>query len=248
MSDDAPAPDAPLPYVAIRALFDTLGVATFGAALPEGRIQWMNGAGDVVASASCEVVLSWAAGNDSILWGTKLPGFAEAGVPCVPLPEAQPESQVGVTKEEAESIATAACMGGGAQFLYEAPTGGGCLFLAVREFRPGAPGEEDAAAAAGRLDKARTWAAQSLARLANALEEDDARADAVAALGAFARDLRNQADLVIAGLPAAASVRSLAERAEDLQAIAEADPAGAAAALRAEVAEVGRWGATIGDA
>ncbi len=247
MSDDAPAPDAPLPYVAIRALFDNLGVATFGAALPEGRIQWMNGAGEVVAHGSCEVVLSWASGNDSILWGTKLPGFAEAGVPCVPLPEAQPESQIGVTKEEAEAIATAACMGSGAPFLYEAPTGGGCLFLVVTEFHPGAPGE-DAAAAAGRLDKARRWAAQWLARHAQALEADESRAEAVAALGAFARDLRNQADLVIAGLPAAASVRALAERVEDLQSVADADPSGAAAALRAEVAEVGRWGASVGDA
>lgn len=248
MSDEIPASaDAPLPFVAIRAMFDSLGVATFGAALPEGRIQWMNGDGDVVASARCKVVLSWAAGNDSYLWATRLPGFAEAGVPVVELPDGEEESKVGVTKEEAESIATAACMNTGVQFMYEAPTGGGCLFLAVEGFLPGAP-DEDPSAAAARLDKARGWAARTLASIAAALEEGEGNRESVGAMGAFAKDLRNQADLALTGLPGAADVRTLAERVEDLQSIAESDPSGAAEALRAEVAGIGQWGATVGEA
>jgi hypothetical protein len=238
-----------MPYVAIRMMFDQLGVASFGAALPEGDIHWMDDRGNIVARAKCAVVLSWAEGNRSILWGTKLPGFAEAGVPVVPLPEGQEESVLDVDKDDAESIATSACIGTNDpfQFMYEAPTGGGCLFLAVREFRPGAP-NEDAAAGQKRLEKARAWAASTLANLANVLEEDATRSEAIAAMGALGKNLRNQADLVIAGLPAAASVRMLAERVEDLQAIAEHDPAGAATALRAEVSEVGRWSASVGDA
>ena len=165
----------------------------------------------------------------------------------VPLPEGEEVSKVGVSKEEAESIATAACMGSGVQFMYEAPTGGGCLFLAVERFLPGAP-DEDPAAAAARLDKARGWAARTLAGLALALEQGEESREAVGGMGAFAKDLRNQADLALTGLPGAADVRSLAERVEDLQAIAGSDPAGAAAALRAEVSGIGRWGATIGDA
>lgn len=243
--EESPAP--PMPYVAIRMMFDQLGVASFGAALPEGDIHWMDERGDIVARAKCAVVLSWAEGNRSIMWGTKLPGFAEAGVPVVPLPEGQDESVLDVDKDDAESIATGACMGGDAQFIYEAPTGGGCLFLAVREFRPGAP-NEDVAAGLKRLEKARAWAASTLANLANVLEEDATRSEAIESMGALGKNLRNQADLVIAGLPAAASVRMLADRVEDLQAIAEADPAGAAAALRAEVSEVGRWSASVGDA
>ena len=248
MSAEIPeSADAPLPFVAIRALFDSLGVESFGAALPEGRIHWMNGSGRTVASARCKVVLSWASGNDSILWATKLPGFAEAGVPVVSLPEGQEEMQEGVTKEDAESIATAACMGTGVQFLYEAPTGGGCLFLAVDHFTPGSP-DEDPSAAAARLDTARGWAARTIAGLAVALEEGEGSRESVGAMGAFAKDLRNQAALALVGLPGAADVQALAERVEELQAIAESDPAGAAAALRAEVAGIGRWGATVGDA
>lgn len=248
MSEEIPeSADAPLPFVAIRALFDSLGVQSFGAALPEGRIHWMNGNGDTVASARCKVVLSWAAGNDSILWATKVPGFAEAGIPVVPLPDGQDEMQEGVSREDAESIATAACMGTGVQFLYEAPTGGGCLFLAIDHFTPGSP-DEDPAAAAARLDNARSWAARNLASLAAALEEGQGSRESLGAMGAFAKDLRNQAALALTGLPGAADVQTLAERVEDLQAIAEADPAGAAAALRAEVAGIGQWGATVGDA
>ncbi|MEC8424572.1 MAG: hypothetical protein VX000_12400 [Myxococcota bacterium] len=248
MSDEIPTTaDAPLPFVAIRALFDSLGVATFGAALPEGRIQWMDAQGTVVATARCRVVLSWAAGNESYLWATRLPGFSEAGVPVVPLPDGEEESRVGVTKEEAESVATAACMGTGVQFLYEAPTGGGCLFLAVEQFAPGAP-DEDRGGAAARFEKARTWAARTLARLAETIESEAGSRASLEAMGAFAKDLRNQSDLALTGLPGAASVRQLADRVEDLQAVAGADPTGAAAALRAEVAGIGAWGGTIGEA
>ena len=67
-------------------------------------------------------------------------------------------------------------------------------------------------------------------------------------MGAFAKDLRNQADLALIGLPASATVRELAEAIEALQPEAETDPARVAAALRSRVSEVGRWGATVGDA
>ena len=137
------------------------------------------------------------------------------------------------------------CMADPMQFIYEAPTGGGCLFLAVDGFRPGSE-DESPEAASDRLKRAQQWAARTLAGIADALEARDD--GAIGSMGAFAKDLRNQADLALVGLPASATVRELTEAVEALQPEAETDPAQVAAALRSRVSEVGRWGATVGDA
>ena len=129
-----------MPFEEIQRLFTTLGVRDFGAALPEGRIQWMNADGAVVADGRCVAVLSWAAPNQSIAWAEALPHFKSAGVPTVARPEGLPEYQVGLPEGLAEQLANRAARDAGALFLYAAPTGGGSkLFLAVTEFTPAEP-------------------------------------------------------------------------------------------------------------
>lgn len=136
-----------LSFEEIERLFSSLGVRDFGAALPEGRIQWMNAEGAVVANGKCVAVLSWAAPNQSIAWAEALPHFKEAGVPVVARPEGLSEYQVGVPEKLAEQLANRAARDAAAIFLYTAPTGGGSkLFLAVTEFVPVA-GQVDAAEA-----------------------------------------------------------------------------------------------------
>lgn len=126
-----------LSFEEIARLFTSLGVRDFGAALPEGRIQWMNAEGTVVANGRCVAVLSWAAPNQSIAWAEALPHFKDAGVPTVARPEGLPEYQVGVPEGLAEQLANRAAKDAAALFLYTAPTGGGSkLFLAVTAFEP----------------------------------------------------------------------------------------------------------------
>lgn len=125
------------PFEEIQRLFSSLGVRDFGAALPEGRIQWMNADGAVVATGRCVAVLSWAAPNQSIAWAEALPHFKSAGVPTLARPEGLPEYQVGVPETLAEQLASRSARDASAVFLYTAPTGGGSkLYLAVTEFTP----------------------------------------------------------------------------------------------------------------
>lgn len=129
-----------LSYDEIKGLFASLGVADFDAALPEGRIQWMEANGRVVATGRCAAILSWAAQNNSIAWAEALPHFQAAGVPTLTRPEGLPEYQAGVPENMAEQLAGRVARDHGALFLYAAPTGGGSkLYLAVTAFTPIVP-------------------------------------------------------------------------------------------------------------
>ena len=48
----------PLTYTEIETLFESLQIKTFSASLPEGRIEWINTTGAVVASGTCQAILS----------------------------------------------------------------------------------------------------------------------------------------------------------------------------------------------
>ena len=126
----------PLTYTEIEALFETLQIKTFNAALPEGRIEWLDASGAVVAAGACQAILSWSSGNSSLMWAEAIAAFQQAGVPCLPAPDAN-TYQEGVTEAEAEVLATQAAQLTNAQFLYDAKTSEHSkLFLAIRDFRP----------------------------------------------------------------------------------------------------------------
>ena len=126
----------PLTYTQIEQLFETLQIKTFNAALPEGRIEWLDARGTVVATGACQAILSWSGGNNSLMWAEAIAAFKDAGVPCLPAPD-EDTYQEGVTEAEAESLATQAAQLTNAQFLYDAPTSPQSkLFLAIRNFRP----------------------------------------------------------------------------------------------------------------
>ena len=203
---------APLPFKEVQALFESLGVKDFGAALPEGRIHWTDASGAVVAHARCRAILSWAATNHSIMWAEAITGFQQAGVPCLPAPEGEDPYVEDIDEDLAQELAGQSAQLVNAQFLYAAPTGGGGkLFLAVTEFTPGAiaedPGQE-----ARRVEAARAWAAQRLARLAELLESGEV--DEVATLlGALSGQARQQADFVVRGTDLAPRLSGLATQA-----------------------------------
>lgn len=203
---------SPLTFADVEELFRTLGVKSFGAALPEGRIQWTNEAGEVVAHARCQAVLSWAATNNSLMWAEALGHFQQAGVPCLPKLDGEEDYLEGVTEEQAQELATQAAQLTGAQFLYAAPMGGGGqLFLAVREFRAGAEAP-DPDAEERRQDATRAWAGQKLRGLAKVIREgrtDEARA----LLGALPDQATQQAEYVVQGTPVAARLKDLADQA-----------------------------------
>lgn len=125
----------------IQQIFASLGVRDFDAALPEGRIRWLNADGAVVATARCAAILSYASANQSMAWAEALPHFKAAGVPCLERPEGLPEYQVNITEAMAEQLAARIARNAGADFLYPAKTGpGSLLYLSVSEFTPvGAP-------------------------------------------------------------------------------------------------------------
>jgi len=127
----------PLTYDDIERLFSELKIATFDAALPEGRIRWLDGGGRVVAAAECQAILSWSGKNSSLMWAEAIPSFQEAGVPCLPAADEDTPYQEGVEVVEAEALARQAAQLTGAQFLYPAKTGpDSTLFLAIRGFQP----------------------------------------------------------------------------------------------------------------
>ncbi len=121
----------------IQQTFTALGVRDFSAALPEGRIQWLNAGGAVVAHARCAAVLSYASANQSMAWAEALPHFQQAGVPVLERPDGLPEYQVSVTEQMAEQMAARVARNAGAQFLYPAKYGNGSLlYLSITEFTP----------------------------------------------------------------------------------------------------------------
>ncbi|MFT4980150.1 MAG: hypothetical protein ACI8S6_006062 [Myxococcota bacterium] len=125
----------PLNYTEIEALFTSLGIASFDAALPEGKIRWLDGDGKIVAAGRCQAILSWTGANDSLMWASAIPAFIETSVPCLPPPDAE-TYQDGVGEIEAEALARQSAQLTGAQFLYAAATGPESkLFLAIRDFR-----------------------------------------------------------------------------------------------------------------
>lgn len=203
----------PLRFAEVKDLFDTLGVQDFSAALPEGRIHWINGDGAVVAHARCRAILSWAATNNSILWAEAIASYQEAGVPCLPAPEGEEPFVEDIDETVAQELAGQSAQLVNAQFLYAAATGGGGkLFLAITDFTPGTPAE-DPGAEGRRVAAARTWTHARLQRLGALLKEG--RADEVAGLLlALAGQSRQQADYVVRGTDLAPRLSGLAAQAQ----------------------------------
>lgn len=201
-----------LTFAQVEQLFSTLGVKNFGAALPEGRIHWTNEEGAVVAHARCQAVLSYAAANGSIMWCSAMEHFEKAGVPCLPAPDDAPAYEEDIDEDTALELATQTAQLTGAQFLYAAPSGGGSkLFLAIRDFHPGAP-EEDASTVARRVAAAKAWATARLQNLATMIGEG--RTDEAARLlGSFDGELRQQAEFVVNGTPLAGRLSGLSGQA-----------------------------------
>jgi len=187
----------PLSFEQVAILFESLGVHSFGAALPEGRIQWTNTEDEVVAHARCQAILSYASTNASVMWAEKIPSFTQAGVPCLPAPDDTGYEQ-GLDENEAQELATQAAQLTNAQFLYAAPTGGGGkLFLAIRDFTPGKP-EADPEADAKRLVSTMAWAQERLQQLSGLLSDERVE-EAPGLLKAFASQAKQQADFVVPG-------------------------------------------------
>jgi hypothetical protein len=203
---------SPLAFKELQALFDSLGVKDFGAALPEGRIHWTDAGGKVVAHARCRAILSWASTNHSIMWAEAIASFQQAGVPCLPAPEGEDPYVQDIDEDLAQELAGQSAQLVNAQFLYAAPTGGGGkLFLAVTDFTPGAM-DEDPGQEARRIEAARGWAAERLVRLAALLEQGEV--DEVATLlGSLSGQARQQADFVVRGTDLAPRLSGLATQA-----------------------------------
>ncbi len=212
-----------LTFAQVEQLFGTLGVKNFGAALPEGRIHWTNEAGDIVAHARCQAVLSYASANSSLMWCAAMDHFESAGVPCLPAPDEGPAYEADVTEEIALELATQAAQLTGAQFLYAAPSGGGSqLFLAIRDFHPGAP-EEDPSTQARRVAAARSWATARLRSVSTMIGEG--RTDEAAAmLRSFDGELRQQAEFIVQGSDLAPRLAGLSSQAALWAEQAEAEP------------------------
>jgi hypothetical protein len=187
----------PLTFDQVAELFESLGVQSFGAALPEGQIHWTNKDGKIVAHARCQAILSFAATNASVMWAEKIPSFTEAGVPCLPAPDDDGYEE-GVDENEAQELASQAAQLANAQFLYAAPTGGGGkLFLAIRNFTAGAP-EPDANEEARRLKATTAWVQERLRQLSTLLASDRSE-EAPGLLKAFADQAKQQATFVVPG-------------------------------------------------
>lgn len=202
-----------LTFADVQELFSTLGVKSFGAALPEGRIHWTNEAGEIVAHGRCQAVLSWAATNNSAMWAEAMSHFQQAGVPCLPKLDGEDDYMEDCDAAAAEVMATQAAQLTGATFLYAAPMGGGGqLFLAIRDFKAGAQAP-DPDAEQRRQDATRAWAGQKLRGLAKLVREgrlDEARS----LLAALPAQANQQAEYVVQGTPVAARLQDLAVQAE----------------------------------
>lgn len=212
----------PLSFEQVAILFESLGVHSFGAALPEGRIQWTNTAGEVVAYARCQAILSYAATNASVMWAEKITSFTEAGVPCLPAPD-DTGYEEGLDENEAQELATQAAQLVSAQFLYAAPTGGGGkLFLAIRGFTPGKP-EADPAADAKRLASTMQWVQERLRQLSGLLSDERAN-EAPGLLKAFASQAKQQADFVVPGTDLSGRLTGLSVQATTWSTALQMDP------------------------
>lgn len=213
----------------IQKLFHTLGIRTFDAALPEGRITWLDEHRAPVAHGRCAAVLSWAASNQSLCWAEALPHFKSAGVPTVARPEGMPEYQEGVPGRFAENLAARAAQDTAAEFLYEAKTGGGgVLYLAISGFTPGAP-EGDLGAPATRVAATRAWASIKLRQVGNHVASG--ASDSPALLRTFAAEAIQQAQYTVQGTPLAEELLQLAAQAEGWAAALPEDSAAVAEGL-----------------
>lgn len=199
----------PLSFDEVARLFETLGVKSFGAALPEGRIHWTDASGAIVAHAACQAILNWAGANHSLMWAEAMPHFRDAGVPCLPALDEGETYRQDVDETEAQELASQAAQLTGAQFLYAAPTGGGGkLYLAIRGFVPGAP-QPDPQDEARRVLAARTWAQARLRQLAALLGQG--RVDELPGLlRSFSGEARQQAEYVVPGTDLAPRLAGLA--------------------------------------
>lgn len=219
MSDESLTPETSEEHIAldfreVQTIFDRLGVANFGAALPEGRIHWTNGDGRVVAHARCQAILSWAATNQSMMWAEAISGFSDAGVPCLPKPDERSDYEEDVDEDTAQELAAECAQLTGAQFLYAAPTGGGGkLFLAVRAFQPGGI-EDDPEEEARRVEAARGWAEAKLSRLAEKLSDEGRSGEVAGLLRSFAGEARQQAHFVVKDTELGGRLGGLATQAE----------------------------------
>lgn len=201
----------PLTFDQVAELFGTLGVKSFGAALPEGRIHWTDEAGNIVAYARCQAILSYASTNASIMWAEKIPSFAKAGVPCLPAPDEE-GYQEGVDENEAQDLASQAAQLVSAQFLYAAPTGGGGkLFLAIRGFTAGTP-DPDPDGDERRLAATTAWVQERLTQL-SALLAGERADEAPGLLKAFADQARQQGTFVVPGSELASRLTGLSVQA-----------------------------------
>ena len=121
----------------IQAAFKELGIKTFYAELPEGRISWVDDGDVTVARARCKAILSYVATNQSLKWAWGLEHFVTAGVPMVARDETMPVYMENVPLRNAEHLAMRAADEDGAEFYYAAPTGeGSFLYLAIHGFEP----------------------------------------------------------------------------------------------------------------
>ena len=226
-----------LSFEEVQGLFETLGIKTFGAALPEGQIHWLDAAGAVVAHGRCEAILSYASNNDSVMWAARIPQLIEAGVPTV-APEAEvPDYMEDMEEHHAQALAADAARRAGAQFLYAAPTGNGALYLAIFEFTPGGLADNPMLVAHRESD-ARRLVFQGLSRAAKALEAEGAEAEAAELLGGLARTLRQQATFVLKGLAMGEQVEAMAGTAEGWQKVL---PGGRETVLAEIKAIAGEW-------
>ncbi len=131
----------PLTFDEVARLFDELGIKNFNAALPEGRIEWLDASGVVVAHGRCMAILSWSGENNSLMWAEAIESYKASKVPCLPALDEDHPYEEGVDAARAEELATQAAQLANAQFLYTAPTGPNShLFLAIRDFQPGNTG------------------------------------------------------------------------------------------------------------
>ena len=127
-------------FAEIAEAFKTLGVKTFYAQLPEGRIAWVDENGQTVAQARCKAILSYATANQSVMWAWGLEHFAQAGVPTIAPDELVPVYMENVPQRNAEHLAMRAAEDDGAEFYYAAPSGeGSVLYLSIHDFTPLAP-------------------------------------------------------------------------------------------------------------
>ncbi len=121
-----------------QAVLDSLNAEDFQAALPEGKIHWLDASRNVVAHANIKFILSYAPRAKSMMWGSDIAQYKAAGVPMLARPPREPGHREDVSLEDAVRAAAQAATSSGAQYLYRASAGPNSLFLAVFDFSIGA--------------------------------------------------------------------------------------------------------------